>query len=412
MKQPTRRDVIKSLMVASSVCLPGSGLRSGPAKAAFRRGINIWPWFALTREFAPPSRAYAWPPFESDRPQPSAADLAALHRVGFDFVRLPVDPGPFLAANRDQRQQLLATVERAVDSILAAGLSVVLNPHPNEATHFWNPQQMLDESPRGSFGSFVDLVVDAARLLRTAPDRRAMLELMNEPPQPCGSVDWQKQQSHLLASARSAAPDLRVMLTGACGSLPEGLLALAPTDDPNVVFTFHYYWPYLFSHQGATWMTEEPIYRYLRSVPWPAAAGDLDSTVAIFRKQVMADAALSKAEREALLIQGQDKLATYFAAEVDGSNIDKDFAPIDEWGELHNISADRILLGEFGATKWAAPPDRARYVRDVRGAAEARGFGWAFWNMFDVMGVTVDDHTHVLDGAILAALGLQAPDGR
>jgi endoglucanase len=411
MKQPTRRDVIKSLMVASSAFLPGSGLRSEPANAAFRRGINLWPWFALTREFPPPSRAYAWPPFESNRPRPSAADLAALHRVGFDFVRLPVDPGPFLAANRDQGRQLLATVERAVESILAAGLSIVLDLHPNEATHFWNAQQMLDESPRGSFGSFVDLVVDAARLLRTAPDGRATLELMNEPPPPCGSADWQKQQLHLLATVRSTAPDLRVMLTGACGSLPEGLLTLAPTDDPNVVFTFHYYWPYLFTHQGATWMTEEPIYRYLRSVPWPATAGDLDSTVAIFRDQVMADAALSKAEREALLIQGRDKLATYFAAEVDRSNIDKDFAPIDKWRELHNISSDRILLGEFGATKWASPLDRARYVRDVRGAAEARGFGWAFWNLFDVMGITVDDQTHVLDGAILAALGLQTPDG-
>jgi hypothetical protein len=410
MDRSTRRDVIKSMVVANSAWLPGSGLGFERAKTALRRGINVWPWFALTREFPPPSRAYAWPPFQSDRPQPSPADLAALRQVGFDFVRLPIDPGPFLAAERGERRQLLANVERAVNSILASRLSVVLDLHPNEATHYWNAKQMLDESARGSFGSYVALAVDLAKLLRAVPDGQATLELMNEPPLACGSADWQRQQTHLVAAVRSTAPGLRVILTGACGSLPEGLLALEPADDPNAIFTFHYYWPYLFSHQGATWMTEEPMYRYLRSVPWPAAAGDLDSATAAFSDQVMADAALSSAERETLLVEGRDKLATYFAAEVDGSIIDEHFSHIDEWRELRNVSSDRILLGEFGATKWASPLDRARYVRDVRRAAEARGFGWAFWNLFDVMGLTVDDHTRTLDGGILEALGLHAPN--
>jgi endoglucanase len=410
MNRPTRRKVIKSLMVASSLCLPGSSLGVERSQSALRRGINVWPWFALTREFPPPSRAYAWPSFQSDRPQPSPADLAALYHAGFDFVRLPIDPGPFLAAGRNERRQLLAAVERAINSILASGFSVVLDLHPNGATHYWNDRQMLDESPRGSFGLFVDLVVEAAQLLRTVPDGRATLELMNEPPLPCGSADWDRQQAHLVAAARSTAPDLRVIVTGACGSLPEGLLALAPAADPNVLFTFHYYRPYLFTHQGATWMRKEPTHRYLRSVPWPAASGDLDATTAAFRDEVMADATLSDGQREDLLVRGRDKLATYFAAGADKSIIDQHFARIDDWRALHNIASDRILLGEFGATKWASPLDRARYLRDVRGVAEAHGFGWAFWNLFDVMGLTVDDRTHRLDGAILAALGLHAPN--
>src|SRR6516165_2616337 len=102
MNHPTRRDVVKALMVASAACLPGPGLGSERTTIALRRGINVWPWFALTREFPPPSRAYAWPPFQSDRPRPSPTDLAALHHAGFDFVRLPVDPGPFLAVTRDE----------------------------------------------------------------------------------------------------------------------------------------------------------------------------------------------------------------------------------------------------------------------------------------------------------------------
>ncbi len=48
-------------------------------------------------------------------------------------------------------------------------------------------------------------------------------------------------------------------------------------------------------------------------------------------------------------------------------------------------------------------------VHDVRTAAEEQGFAWAFWNLFDKMGLTLDDQSRVLDGAIIKALGLSVP---
>jgi len=71
-------------------------------------------------------------------------------------------------------------------------------------------------------------------------------------------------------------------------------------------------------------------------------------------------------------------------------------------------------MGEFGALRSdsrytaAGAADRVRYIRDVREAAEARGFSWAFWNLFDSMGL-MDDRTKTLDPDIIRALGLAMP---
>jgi hypothetical protein len=409
---PSRRDVAQWLFALSGSCALNLSWGSARSDTAFRRGINVWPWFALTREFPPPSRGFGWPPFESGRPRPSARDLAALRASGFDFVRLPVDPGPLLAFRGQERDQLMAIIGRAIDSILAADLSIILDLHPNEATHFWNGRQVLDEGPDGSFDRFVDLITEMARLLKRAPRHRAALELVNEPPLPCGSPNWQRQQVRLLAAARGISPDMAVILTGACGSLPEGLLALVPPDplDRNIFYTFHYYEPYLFSHQGAVWMTQEPLYKYLRNVPWPAAAGSLEATRASVRAQIAADTILSVTDRSDIIATAERVLVEYFDADPDKWHVEKNLSRVTEWREQHHIDARQVLLGEFGSTKYAHPSDRARYLRDVRTTAEAHGFAWAFWNLFDTMGLTLDDRSHILDGSLIMALGLRTPD--
>jgi hypothetical protein len=76
------------------------------------------------------------------------------------------------------------------------------------------------------------------------------------------------------------------------------------------------------------------------------------------------------------------------------------------------------LLGEFGALRTderyvaSAAAHRASYIRDVRKTAEACGIPWAFWNLFDGMGITINDHSRQLDPQIVAALGLDLSDLR
>ena len=382
--------------------------------------MNLWPWFSLTREFPAPSSEYDWPPFQPDRAIPTRDDLSALRRSGIDFVRLPVDPGPLLAFSGNRRRRLSADLIGAVELALAQGLSVVVNLHPNDATHYWSSARLVGDVGAPLFTRYLALVRDMAAQLARFDPARVAFEPLNEPPQRCGAADWTIMQAELLRTARLAAPSLTLVASGACGGMIEGLEAVNPASlgDSNTLYTFHFYEPYVFSHQGAPWMTSEPMYRYLNTVPWPGAAGSRARTRAAVAERLAADRATPEAEKRAITATIERVLDQYFDAQPDRRFIAKYFARVTAWADRHAIERSRILLGEFGALRSderyvaSAAPDRARYIRDVREACEAAGMPWAFWNFFDGMGLTTDDTSRAFDPAITAALGLRDPGAR
>ncbi|MER9296714.1 glycoside hydrolase family 5 protein [Mesorhizobium sp. M0621] len=411
----SRRRVLRTALSTAAAAL--GPLSIAPiARAAgpqFRRGVNAWPWFSLTREFPAPRTDYDWPPFQSQRPVPTPDDLGRLRRTGLDFIRLPVDPGPFLAADAKTRGQLLDMLDAAVTATLDAGLGIIVNVQANGATHYWNPDRMVSSTAAPAFDLYRGLVGElAGRLERFQPGRIA-LEPVNEPAQACESNVWSQIQLSLLTAARASAATLPLVVTGGCGSMVSGLTALDPTPlspfEP-ILFTFHFYEPYLFSHQGAPWM-REPVYRSLNNVPWPASAGSLEKTLASVRARMAQDTETPEDAKQAAYAETERVLKVYFDARPDRWFVDKYLAEVRAWADGHGLAPERIIMGEFGALRTdaryvAAPnPDRARYIADVRQSAEELGFGWAFWDLFDGMGM-MDDTTRALDPAMIEALGL------
>lgn len=414
----TRRDALTlaaSLSIAApAVAAPYAGAAIAPA--LLRRGINTWPWFSLTREYPAPRRNYAWPPYQEGRAIPKPRDLARLAAAGFDFIRLPVDPGPFLAASPNDRAKLMSALSNAVREAQNAGLGVIVNIQTNDATHYWNAANLVSSVDAPEFPAYRALVAATAQALAQLDRGRLALEPVNEPPQDCHSGAWSKVQDMLLESARTAAPRLTLIATGACGSMVRGLDALDPAPLARfapLLFTFHFYEPYLFTHQGAPWM-REPVYRDLTNVPWPASTGTLDATLSAVRAQMARDTGRSAAEKREAYAMTERLMAQYFEGNPSRPFIDSYLGAVTAWGERNGIARDQILMGEFGAVKTtfrftgAAPDSRMRYIRDTRQSAEAHGFGWAFWNLFDSMGI-MDDQSHEIDPGAIAALGLVPP---
>lgn len=403
--------------------LAGTGAAAiglGPVRAAqpllLRRGINLWPWFSLTREFPAPRTDYDWPPFQLDRPVPSGRDLSLLRRAGFDFVRLPVDPGPLLAGSPSIRAALLDQLIAAVALARAQDLAVIVNLHANAATHHWTPDRLYGGPNAPGFPAYRHLVGEVAGRLDRFGAERLAFEPVNEPPQSCGAVDWEELQRQLLAAARAAAPGLTFLATGACGSMIAGLPSLRVRTlaafEP-LLFTFHFYEPYVFSHQGARWMSE-PFYPVLNAVPWPAKEGSLTATLAAVRARMTALGKPPQGGGAGTYREAERVLKEYFDAQPDRPFIDGYLRQVADWAKREGVAPGRILMGEFGALRSGAgvaaagAGDRARYVRDVRQSAEALGFPWAFWNLFDSMGL-MDDVSRELDPAMIAALGLRMP---
>lgn len=398
--------------LAGAIATLGAGLASAtPAPLKLRRGFNAFPWFSLTREFPAPSKDYGWPPFAPERPVPGARDLATLRAAGFDFVRLPLDPGPFLAGSARERAALIEDVEAAVALCNAADLHVVVVLMPNEATHYWTPARMTGSLHAPEFPAYLALVGELAARL---PARRNALEPINEPHSACASPDTRAVRGALLAGARKAAPDITLVASGGCGSLIQGLSDFDPKEIAGLgplLYTFHFYEPYLFSHQGAPWIGEK-LYRNLTGVPWPADAGAYAATMAETRARLDADPGFSASERKAVWAETEKVMKVYFDAHPARPFIDGYLAQADAWAKRYGLANENVLLGEFGALRkdakyaGARAPDRARYIRDVREVAEGYGFPWAFWCLFDGMGL-MDERTRALDPAMVEALGLR-----
>ena len=412
----SRRDAILSGLTLPCLLGPGNVRAATPPSPRFRRGINTWPWFSLTKEYPAPRTDYAWPPFQEQRPVPTRLDLQRLRAAGFDFVRIPVDPGPFLSFTGEQRTKLLTSLFDAVEAAISVDFSVIVNIQPNESTHYWVSQRMIESSNAPALDLYLALVDEISRGLNRLDTGRVALEPVNEPPQECDSSAWSEVQVALLNRARSVAPQLTLIATGACGSMIRGLEHIDPArllQFKPILFTFHFYEPYLFSHQGAPWM-REPIYRWLNDVPWPASAGSLEHTLASVRRRMAQDTSYPAQDKAAIFEEIQRVLVEYFAARPTRSFVEHYFGMVKSWAMLNHIPPEQILMGEFGALRSdsryiaSRAADRARYIRDVREVAEACRFSWAFWNLFDGMGL-MDDSARTLDPDIIRALGLAMP---
>jgi endoglucanase len=114
----------------------------GTLKAAeppFRRGAsihNLMNWADVLP--SDPSR-YAWPPFGKPVHEVSDALLDNLAKAGFDFVRLTVDPGPFLQSKGERRDALDGLLLAQIRRILARGMAVVVDFHPNAQVRAYAP---------------------------------------------------------------------------------------------------------------------------------------------------------------------------------------------------------------------------------------------------------------------------------
>lgn len=395
-----------------------------------KRGVNfeLWQHWTNRSDFLRPdwdrTNFPDWSKVVDDR------RLAALHAQGFDFVRLNVDPSPFLW-NEEGRPRLFAAVAAAVDRLLAADFRVIVDLHlvPETADRPDGLHAVLGNAGAASSGAFdryLDLVRAFARAYRDAPPDRVALELMNEPDDDWFSWTrlgdrWPARLVRLHEAARAVAPRLPLVLTGARGSSAQGLLRIDPkpfAGDDAVIWTFHYYEPYAVTHAGLPWTRDAA--HFLTEVPFPARSLDADRRfllLEVARARIDLQIA-APSERAAMAKKVAAALDAYVASDASPKTIDAAFDEVAQWAKTNRIPPDRILLGEFGAFREGADPAaREAVVAVTRRAAERAGFSWAIYTAgltvpLHSFGILADTTTMRLEPEIARALGLDPPPAR
>ncbi len=318
------------------------------------RGINITGWFRFPASRDPAVLAA----YLSDQA------LADLRTAGFDFVRLAIDQ------DVNDTAVLIASIRR----IQRHGLTVVVSLHP----HDWHLETAGDQL-RAFWRSL-------APALRSLDPARTVLEVVNEPVFPNDPSAWAALQHAVLSDIRQTLPNATVVLTGQDWGSIGGLLALTPEDDPNVIYSFHFYDP--------AELTSLAAYRpgldraSLARLPFPV-------------DDRCEDTAAEAADRGT-----QDLMRYYCSLGWDAPHV---AAPIERaaaWGRLHHV---HVLAGEFGASAALNATARLTWLRTARQTFESQGIAWALWGYDDVMGFAVSRPPAprpVLDRAVLGALGM------
>ena len=390
-------------------CLLASPVLAEPL--VLKRGVNLglWiDWRGIGEMLADPSTLEPFPDWQRDV---TPRMLEVLAEQGFDFVRMPVDPGPMLAYGPGASQdKLIAGIRTATQTALDAGLKVVVDLHPlPRGDETGGMEDILDTL----WPDYVALVARLAADLSTLPKDSVALEFLNEPTFDCEAVyagappRWPGMQADLHAAARAAAPDLTVVLTGACWGQANALASLDPAliGDDNVLWTFHSYEPFLFSHQGASWSGAPE--KYVLDLPYPPSAvtEDLGAELATAARDRMASA---EGQADAALID--QAIADYraYPDSIVTAEIDRAAA----WADERGIPRDRLFLGEFGALHTVDDRSYPRdwylaYITDKRAAAEAAGMSWAVLGYTGGMGIADEGAPERrLDPDTCRALGL------
>lgn len=362
----------------AALCAAQGGAAQGGAESGAADGVPASLVGRLARGF----NLTGWIEGNDPRP-PDPALLRRLLARGLTHVRLPFDGEhlmpAFGAAGQAER---LARLDGGLRQLLDAGFTVSLDMHPGDrfgALHRAEPERalaMLD----------VAWAVLARRYARLAPDR-LLFEVLNEPP---NAQAWAGQLPRAVAALRVHAPTRILVVSPGGPQRVEALAALAPLDDPRLVYAVHFYDPMAFTHQGNDWGGADDPLRFLGGLPFPAAAGD---------PAVRAVAArLAREGRREAAAELAGQIRQPWTAEA----IDRQFAPVGDWIARHRRP---VIVNEFGALDTAALADRARWLAAVRGAAERRCIGWTHWDYADAFGfVTRRDGTERPVPALLDAL--------
>jgi endoglucanase len=337
-----------------------------------RHGINASIWFAQH------SGRYT---VDYLRTFTTADDIALIARLGFDHVRLSIDPDPLTEWRQGQTEgaAFVTELDRVVKTIVDSRLAVILDIHPESK---YKAPLRQGTQPVQQFASLWRAL--AAHYASTDPNH-VYFEIMNEPEQD-DPYRWQGIESTVAAAIREVAPQHTIILAGAHWSGLEDLLVLQPVALKNVIYTFHDYEPFPFTHQGATWTT--PDVQPLRAIPYPSSP----------------EAVTPKLDEESSL-SSQFFLNQYGLGRWDAFRVENTIEFAAKWGKLHNVP---VYCGEFGVLRDYAPTEmRAQWLHDMRVAFERNDIGWAMWDYQTNFGiVTKKDGVTMPDDAIVKALGL------
>jgi endoglucanase len=280
--------------------------------------------------------------------------LAEIRKAGFRTVRLPVNFSAWAsmkAPYKWESEKLPEIADKVIGWALDEGLIVLIDLH--------HPELNANYPEAASTPRMVALWKMIAARYRHLDPERVMFELRNEP-HDMPEAEWLSQAKELIPAVRKIAPKHTFVVGFHDWNSRDAMIASKPFDDDNIIYTFHYYHPFVFTHQATTWAG--PGLGDLKAVPFP---GDPSRPLAV------PDSAKGTWVASQMSVYGKEANAEF---------IDSQLKEARAWADRYKVP---IFLGEFGSYgKEALPADRCRHAQAVYSALGKYKIPSAMWEWF------------------------------
>ena len=272
--------------------------------------------------------------------------FTAIKKAGFATVRLPVRWSAHAAKEAPYTidGKFAERVDWAIDQALRNDLNIIVNVHHYDG---------MDSAPDEHLPRLEGLWRQIAERYKDRP-ARVFFELLNEPHAKLTEAKWNAAAPKLLAAVRATNPKRPVIIGPGQWNSIRALDKLELPKDDHLIVTVHFYDPFEFTHQGASW------------------------------------------------VKGSDKWKgrKWDGTDAEKAAITKQLEKAAGWAKAHDRP---IFLGEFGAFQGADMKSRARWTAFVAREAERLGFSWGYWEFCSGFGA-YDPKAEALREPLKAAL--------
>lgn len=273
-------------------------------------------------------------------------DFILLKKLGFKSIRLPV-AFEYFESHNIPIEKVLTIIDDVIKQCHVYGIKLVIDYHYGE---------LNDNNYTAETNKIINTwSLLAQRYIDVNPDD-VLFELYNEPPH-MNEKTW-KDAAYNIATAIRKIDKRRTLIVGASNfnSIYE-LSRFVRLADENIIYTFHFYEPFLFTHQGAEWAGEQ---EKTTGVPFPYNAQNFPAL-----------------DPQAKNTWGETNYYQYARDGNERSIMDK-LTIVKKWGEKYNVP---LLCGEYGAyNKYADPDSRCRYIKAVRKSLKTLDIPGMLWD--------------------------------
>ena len=338
--------------------------------APFHKGVNLSNWFQKSSMQEVHFSRYTY------------ADFVDIQSLGVDVIRLPINLHGMSSGEPDYIVDpiLLDFLDQIIDWSETLGLHLILDNH--------------SFSPTGETTPAVNAPLSAIwpQLAEHFIDRDSTLyfEILNEPYGISGFV-WDTIQQNVVSLIRQIDPNRTLIVGPTSWNSYNNLADMMNYSDDNLIYTFHFYDPFIFTHQGASWT--DPSMAPLAGVPFPYGASPMPGVPPELQNTWIQDNMLSyPSQGNVAYLRGLMDIAAAFR-------------------DTRNVA---IYCGEFGVyIPNAINGQRVVWYNEVTRYLDSLDISWTMWDyhggfgLYEAGGYDLFDHD--LNIPLVEAMGFTPP---